>query len=286
MVGKRVGVVGQGATGIQIAQESARDASELTVFIRTPNSAIPMNQRPIDQEQAKKDLEGYVPRKLLKERYRNISGFLYDDPTKKVFDDTPEEREKVWDAAYNRGGFELIFTYADILIDEKANRAMYDYLMRKTRARITDPRKRDILAPLEPPHSFAGKRPSLEQDYYEQLDKPHVNVVSLKEVSVTKVVPEGVVTSDGKLHELDILAIATGFDSLTGSFTQLKIKGIDGQDLKQKWSTDQGALSWLGLAVAEFPNVSKPTFRSHAVTSQNVLGTTGFFPSFEFFTLT
>lgn len=250
MRGKKVGIVGQGATGIQIAQESAKDADKLTVFIRTPNTAIRMNQQPVDPQQARKDIETFVPQALQKDRFDNGTGFLFSDPTKGMFEYSPEERERILEEAWQLGGFRILFTFNDIFIDEKANRIVYDFWARKVRARITDPRKRDILAPLEPPHPWGAKRPSLEQDYYEQLDKPHVDLVSLKEVQVSRVVPEGVVTSDGKLHELDILAIATGFDAITGGFTQIKMEGIDGEDLQKKWSTDQGALSYLGLSVA------------------------------------
>lgn len=255
MIGKRVGVVGNGATGIQIAQESAKDASKLSVFIRTPNTCIPMNQRLVDKEQARQDLETWVPDLLRKQRYRKTGGFVWPDPTRKIMDDSPEERERKMTDAWNRGGFSILFIYSDVLVDEEANRIMYDFWARKTRERISNPKKRDILAPLEPPHPFAGKRPSLEQDYYEQMDRDHVELVNLKENPVSHVVPEGIVTKDGKIHELDILALATGFDSLTGSFTQIKIEGIDGENLKDKWGTDVGALSYLGLTVANFPNM-------------------------------
>lgn len=112
-----------------------------------------------------------------------------------------------------------------------------------------------MLVPLEPLHPFAGKRPSLEQDYYEQMDKPHVKLINLKKVSISKVVPEGIVTSDGETHELDILALATGFDSLTGGFSDIDIRGIDGEKLKDKWDGPRGAMSYLGMTVNQYPNM-------------------------------
>ncbi|KAI5367248.1 Putative flavin monooxygenase, FAD/NAD(P)-binding domain superfamily [Septoria linicola] len=265
MRGKRVACVGSGATGIQIAQESAKQAEHLTVFVRTPNTCIPMNQAPVDPEKAKGQLIEILPRRL-KERYRTVGGFLYDDPTKSVMGTPKEERDAILEAAWKAGGFTILFTFADVQTDITANRYMYDFWASKVRARISDPEKRDILAPLEPPHPFGGKRPSLEQDYYEQLDKDHVTVVDLKKTPIERVVPEGIVTSDGKLHELDIIAMATGFDSLTGSFTQIDIQGINGRSLKEYWSGDQGALSYLGLAVNDFPNMFY-TYGPHAPTA-------------------
>ena len=164
MKGKKMAVIGNGATGIQIAQTGARDVSELGVFIRTPNTAIPMNQQRIDREQAKKDLD-QLSHKLNTERYQNQAGFLLHGENKSYYEDTEERHQEVFDKAYADGGFRLLFTYNDILTDAKVNRIVYDYWAKRTRDRISDPVKKDILAPLEPPHPFAGKRPSLEQDY-------------------------------------------------------------------------------------------------------------------------
>ena len=131
---------------------------------------------------------------------------------------------------------------------------------------MTDPVKRDILIPVEPIHPFGGKRPSLEQDYYEQMDKPHVKIIDLKKTSIEKVVPKGIVTSDGETHELDVLALATGFDSLTGSFAAIDIRGIDNVELTEKWSGERGALSYLGMTVNQFPNMFY-TYGPHSPTA-------------------
>ena len=163
MKDKKMAVIGQGATGIQIAQTAARDAADLKVFIRTPNTALPMNQALVDPEQAKKDLENMADR-LDRERYENLAGFLLNGENKSIWEDTPEQRDEVLRKSFADGGFRPLFSYNDILIDEKANRYVYDKWAEWTRARIKDPVKRDILAPLEPPHPFAGKRPSLEQE--------------------------------------------------------------------------------------------------------------------------
>lgn len=161
--GKRVGVVGNGATGIQIAQETASEAAELKVFIRTPNMCLPMGQGPVGPEQASKDSK-LLGSLLGKERYLNAGGFLYEGTGKNTFDLGPEAREKAMEEHYRLGGFRLMFTFEDALEDEEANRVVYNFWARKTRARIRDPVKRDIMAPLRPPHPFAAKRPSLEQD--------------------------------------------------------------------------------------------------------------------------
>lgn len=162
MKGKRMAVIGNGATGIQIAQTAARDASELTVFVRTPNTCIPMRQGLVDQAQAEKDLDK-VADILNRERYLNDAGFLYNGTGKGVFEYPQEQRDQLINEALDQGGFRVLFLFNDILVDEKANRYVYDKLTERTRSRMTTKAKKDILAPLEPPHPFGGKRPSLEQ---------------------------------------------------------------------------------------------------------------------------
>ena len=98
------------------------------------------------------------------------------------------------------------------------------------------------------------------------MDKPHVNIVDLKQNPISHVEPKGIVTKDGKLHELDILALATGFDSLTGGFMEIDFKGVNGEKLDEKWNTDRGALSYLGMTVHGFPNMFY-TYGPHAPTA-------------------
>lgn len=142
--------------------------------------------------------------------------------------------------------------YKDTPVDLTSNRLVYDFWRRKVRARIQDPAKQDILAPLEPPYPITSKRPSLEQDYYDQFNKDHVHLVNVKETPIVKVVPEGLVTSDGKTHELDVIVLATGYDSVTGGIRAIDIVGADGTSLNSKWS--EGTLTWIGMATAGFPN--------------------------------
>lgn len=107
--------------------------------------------------------------------------------------------------------------YNNVLIDKAANREVYDFWARKTRERMTDPVKRDIVAPIEPPYFYGTKRNPLENDYYEVLDKPNVEIVDLVKTPLEKFVENGIVTADDKLREFDIVVLATGFDSFTGS---------------------------------------------------------------------
>lgn len=136
--------------------------------------------------------------------------------------------------------------------DPVANRHCYDFWARKTRARIEDKDIAEILAPLEPPHPFGAKRPSLEQDYYDRFNQPNIHVVSVKKTPIVKVVPEGIVTADGKVHKMDIIALATGFDAVTGGLKDISMTGVGGQTLSEKWNL--GTWTYLGMTTSGFPN--------------------------------
>ena len=250
--GKRVAVVGTGSTGVQIAQECASEAAELTVFQRTPNLALPMRQKRLTEEEQNNQKDSYPD--LFKHRLTTFAGFPYTFSDKKTFEDSPEQREQFFEERWQAGGFPFwLAAYSDMLYEEKANRLAYDFWAKKTRARIQDPEKRDILAPLEPPHAFGTKRPSLEQDYYEKFNNPNVHVVNIKKNPIIEVKPNGIVTQDGKLHEVDVIALATGFDSVTGGMKNMGLKDVDGVDLADKWKL--GTWSYLGMCCNGYPNM-------------------------------
>lgn len=120
----------------------------------------------------------------------------------------------------------------------------YDFWAKKTHARIHDPRKRDIIAPLEPPHTFGTKRP-LEQDFHEQFSKDNVDVIDIKASPIVEIRPEGILTSDGMLHELDVIALATGFDSVTGGMKNMGLRNIYGEALSD--TRKMGTQYYLGM---------------------------------------
>jgi cation diffusion facilitator CzcD-associated flavoprotein CzcO len=269
--GKKVAVVGTGATGIQLSQEVAKTAQEFTLFQRTPNLCLPMRQRKMTAEEQEQRKVMYE--KLFKERLSTFAGFPFDFHCKDTFADSAEERAKFYEYLWELGGFNFwIGTYKDVFFDAEANRDHYEWWVKKARERITDPVKRDILAPLEPPHPWGTKRPSLEQDFYETMDQPHVTIVDVNKNAVKEVVPEGIITEDGVLHKLDILALATGFDSLTGGMKNMGLKDINGVELAEKWR--EGTWSYLGMTCNDFPNMfflvshPSPTTAIEVSTSQ------------------
>jgi len=212
---KRCAVIGTGASGVQIVQAWGPEAGEVKVFQRTPNLAIPMRRKTftVKEHEQKKH---YYP-ELFKLRETSFAGFHYDWHEKNTFDDTPEEREAFYEKKWSEGGFRYwVGVYKDNLFDAEANKESYKFWAKKTRARIGDPRKRDLLAPLEMPHFFGVKRPCLEYNYYEQFNRPSVDVVDIKNNPIKNFTETGITLQDGTHHEFDVIAVATGFVSSKG----------------------------------------------------------------------
>ncbi len=247
--GKRVGVIGTGASGVQVIQEVYQDAAELTVFQRTPNLALPMRQRKLDDETNRQMKETFPER--FRKRAETFAGFDYDFIPKNALDVSDRERLATYEDLWNRGGFfPWIGTYQDVLSNHEANATAYAFWRDKVRARIKDPTVAEKLAPMKPLHPFGVKRPSLEQHYYEAYNQPNVHIVDLLEFPIERVTPTGVKTKDREV-ELDILVLATGFDFLTGGLTSIDIRGTNGETLREKWSS--GSRAHLGMASAHFP---------------------------------
>ena len=251
MAGKRVGVIGTGASGVQVAQEAAGVAAHLTVFQRTPNLALPMRQKKLDEDAIRRMKEKYP--EMFDRRTKTFAGFDYDVLAKSALEVSDDERQATFERLWEIGGFApWIGSFNDILLNEEANRAAYKFWRDKTLMRIKDPAVAEILAPTEPIHPFGVKRPSLEQHFYEIFNQPNVSLVDLRTNPIERVTRGGIKTAAGE-HDLDILVLATGFDAVTGGLTSIDIRGTEGETLKEKWA--KGVRAQLGMAAAGFPNL-------------------------------
>jgi cyclohexanone monooxygenase len=252
MTGKRVGIIGTGASGVQVAQEAAAVAADVTIFQRTPMIALPMRQRELDAA-TQTDMKARYPAIFRQRRVSSssIHDIIADERGAK---DVPEEvREAIFESAWQRGGFHFwVGTFADILVDETSNRMAYQFWRDKTRARIEDAWLQEKLAPTEPVHPFGCTRPSPEQNFYEIFNQDNVHLVDLKETPILRVTPVGVRTT-ASVFEFDILVLATGFDTSTGCFDQIDITGSGGTRLEELWK--DGVKTHLGFGVPHMPNL-------------------------------
>ncbi|KAK1613495.1 hypothetical protein BDP81DRAFT_486105 [Colletotrichum phormii] len=249
--GKRVGIIGTGATGVQLVQEIGPVAEKLVVFQRSPNCTMPMRQKISGDGEA--DKSGYED--LFSQMKKSRAGFTYPVVTRKEMDDTPEQQQHLFENLWEEGGFAPTHgNYSDFMTNLEANHLFYNFWREKVRHRIhvDDDELIENLAPENLPYPFSTKRPSLEQNYYEILsqkrrpprvalrqifNRNNINLVALKKNPIDKVLPDGVRMKDGTLHKLDALILATGFDAITGSFSRVNFRGLKSRSLNKEWKT-------------------------------------------------
>jgi cyclohexanone monooxygenase len=247
--GKRVGVIGNGSTGNQVITATAPIAAHLTSFQRTPQYSVPAGNRQLSPEQ----VQAYH-RKFNEtwDQVRNSSVAMgFDESTVETFSVSAEERERIYQEAWNEGGgFRFMFeTFCDIATDEAANEEAAKFIRRKISEIVTDPETARKLIPTD----LYARRPLCDSGFYEAFNRPNVSLVNVKENPIVRVTQEGIVTEDGTLHELDVLVFATGFDAVDGNYVRADIRGRHGQSIKEHWVN--GPSSYLGLATSGFPNM-------------------------------
>lgn len=248
LAGQRVAIIGTGSSGMQMTPVIAQVAAHLTVFQRTPNYSIPASNAPVSDEEDRRVKAAYRERRL--KAWNSPTGLGFEVNRTSALAATPEERERVYDAAWNRLGFGFALAYYDILIDKAANDTAADYIRRRIGALIEDPVLREKLVPRD--HPFAARRPSVDSGYFQAFNRPNVELADLREHPIVEFTPEGIRTG-AKLHRVDTVIFATGFDAFTGSLLKPDIIGRAGQTLRHKWT--DGPVSQLGVATAEFPNM-------------------------------
>lgn len=160
---------------------------------------------------------------------------------KNTFDDTPEDRDAFYHKLWDYGGFRFwLGNYKDMLINADANKEAYNFWAKHVRTRIGDPRKRDIVAPLKMPHFFGVKRPCLEQNYYEQFNRPNVDIIDIKNNPIAEFTETGIKLEDGSYEEFDVIAIATGFVRFSNSHSIYKLQLIFETGHYNRWYDPYG----------------------------------------------
>jgi cation diffusion facilitator CzcD-associated flavoprotein CzcO len=247
--GKRVAVVGTGATGVQTIQTIAGSVGHLTVFQRTPNWCAPLHNGKID-EQTQREIKAGYP-EMFKRCQETFACFIHTPDPRGTFEVTDEEREAFFEKLYSERGFGIWQgNFRDILIDRKANAVISDFVAKKIRQRVKNPEVAEKLIPRN--HGFGTRRLPLETFYYEVYNRDNVELVDLTETPIERITPEGIKTGDRE-YEFDIIIYATGFDAITGSFDKIDLRGVDRTRLKDKWKS--GPQTYLGVMVDGFPNM-------------------------------
>ncbi|KND90765.1 2-oxo-Delta(3)-4,5,5-trimethylcyclopentenylacetyl-CoA monooxygenase [Tolypocladium ophioglossoides CBS 100239] len=261
--GKRIGVIGTGATGIQTITALSKEPSikSLSVFQRTANWSAPLRNSEISVEQMAKHRKEYGA--IFQQCAESYSGFLHQADPRKSSDVTDEERLALWEKLYDEPGFgKWLGVFSDTYTDRHANELYSEFMASKIRARVHDPSVAESLIPKN--HGFGTRRVPLESGYFEAFNQENVHLVDLQKTPISRITKNGIATSDGKEHELDVLIYATGFDAITGAFGAIEWHGKDGRPLISNSGTEKGEKgirvdhrprTFLGMTVPAMPNM-------------------------------
>ena len=247
--GQRVAVIGTGSSAIQSIPQIAKQAAHLTVFQRTANYSVPAHNGPADPEVV---AHWKANRAELRAQARMAPvGFLsWDQSEALAVEATPEERQRVYEERWRRGGFAMGGAFADTTIDMAANEPAAKFVADKIREIVKDPVVAEKLIPKSYP--FATKRLCVDIDYHATYNRPNVSLVDLREEPIETITPTGLRTTAGD-YEFDSIVYAIGFDAMTGPLGRIDIRGRGGLPLREKWA--EGPKTYLGLMVAGFPNM-------------------------------
>ncbi len=247
--GRRVGVVGTGATGIQVISEIADKVGDLTVFQRRPNWSTPLNNSPISSQEMATIRARYD--EIFANCAQSPNGFEHVPDTRGFWALTHEERVAFWDALYDQPGFAILAgNFPEIFFDEAANREMSEYIADRIRQRVNDPEVAEKLIPKD--HGFGMQRLPLETHYFEAYNRDNVHLVDISATPIECITNTGIQTTAAHF-DLDMIVYATGFDAITGGFDRMEIHGTGDKLLHDKWR--DGPSTYLGILTHGFPNM-------------------------------
>ena len=265
--GLRVGVIGTGPSGVQSIPIIAKQAKHLYVFQRTANFSLPARNAPMDPNKERAHKAHYPERRRAAfDTPFGIAG--YPPPVRSALDATEEERRRAYEAKWADGGsISFLYSFTDLLVSKESNETASEFVRRKIRATVKDPKTAELLCPND--HPIGTKRLILDTDYYETYNRGNVTLVDIRSKPIEEITPTGLRTSDTD-YALDAIVFATGFDAMTGAMKEIDIHTDAGMSIREKWA--HGPRTYLGLMIAGFPNLFMITGpQSPGVKSQMIL---------------
>ena len=249
LAGKRVGVVGTGATAVQLITEIAKEVGHLTVFQRTPNFCAPLRNGPITDEMQQEIKANYA--EIFRQCSITPGSFVHQFDPRSALDVALEERLEQYERLWQEPGFaKWLSNYYDVMLPGEANEDYAEFFRDKIRERVHDPEVAEMLVPKD--HMFGSKRLPCESGYYEVYNQDNVLLVDVKKAPIQRITPTGLQTADAE-YELDVIIFATGYDAVTGSLNRIDIRGTGGETLKDKFAN--GPRTYMGIQSAGFPNM-------------------------------
>jgi len=248
--GKKIGIIGCGASTVQMLPIMAKTAESVTVFQRTPNFVLPAMQKPMTPEWEKEIKENYD--EIIEKCRNHVFGMAFDSPVgRNAVDTSPEEREKIFEENW-KGSFRWVFeTFDDLLADPKANKMAADFVIKKMKEKVEDPAIADLLTPKGYP--LFAKRPPLDHGFYEAFNRDNVHLVDIKDNEpISEITEKGIKTTKND-YSFDIIILATGFQAYTGALEAFDITGSSGTTIRDKWEKESKSI--MGVCISDFPNL-------------------------------
>lgn len=263
--GKRVAVIGTGSSAIQSIPQIAADADFVTVFQRTPNYSVPAHNRPMDPDYATKVKANYADvRARAKQTFNGIDGRFNTDSAMEA---SEEERLTEYERRWQEGGLLFLGAYSDLMFDKAANDTLVEFVHGKIRSIVNDPEVAELLCP---DNIIGGKRLCVDTNYYATYNRDNVHLIDIRKQPISAINNTGLCAGDTQ-YDVDIIVIATGFDAMTGALTNIDIRGKSNTSLRDQWQN--GPSSYLGLAMADFPNLFTVTGPGSPSVLTNMLPT-------------
>src|SRR5205085_4482986 len=226
----------------------AETAAHLTVFQRHAQYSVPARNAPLAEEFLQYVREHHDE---IREVVRSTpNGHPFRVAGRKAFDVSEAERQAIYDAAWEKGGLQFRGSFHDMLLDKAANDTAAEFIKRRIREIVKDPKTAQALADID--HPYAAKRPPIDTNYFETFNRDNVTLVDLRTEPIERITPAGIKTRASE-YALDIIVFATGFDAMTGPLLKIDIRGRDGVALRESWAA--GPKTYLGLQVPGFPNL-------------------------------
>ena len=249
LAGKRVGVIGTGATAVQLITEIAKEVGHLTVFQRTANYCAPLRNGPISDEM-QREIKANYP-EIFKMCSETAGSFVHQFDPRSALEVSEEERLEQYEKLWAEPGFKKwLSNFYDVMLPGEANEDYAEFVRNKIRERVHDPAVAEMLAPKD--HMFGSKRLPCESGYYEVYNRDNVLLVDVKKAPIERITPTSLKTTEAE-YDLDVIIFATGYDAVTGSLNRIDIRGVGGQSLKEKFAG--GPRTYMGIQSAGFPNM-------------------------------
>jgi cyclohexanone monooxygenase len=208
---------------------------------------VPAHNGPIDPDLVRRVKADYAGFRALSNAERGAAQFNVNQVSALAVDTV--ERRRVYDARWARGGLPFLASFADLILDARANATAAEYVHAKIREVVKDPTVAERLCPTQ---TFACKRLCVDSGYYETFNRLNVTLVDVRAEPIEEITARGLRTRGGE-YVLDSLVFATGFDAMTGALFAIDIRGRGGASLRDAWAA--GPRTYLGVSSVGFPNL-------------------------------